>query len=236
MQERSNIYKKLLADQLAVIEIKVTIAGEEYGQDRLVSVQTNGGLFPEEAFGIGGTRSREIELIVREPGTIPRMAEIRLYARLTNGETASEWLPKGVFYIDTRATDPFGTNVTIHGYDAMLKTEQTYTGEGAQGQWPKTDIAAVNEIAQIIGVEVDSRTTEVMTQGFQVQYPGYGDSAYTMREVLKYIAVMYAGNWVMSDEGKLYLVAIAKLPKETSYLLDDVGDTLLLGGDTRILL
>ena len=40
-----------------------------------------------------------------------------------SGTEYSEWIPKGVFYIDTRKLDTESGVLTLHGYDAMLKSE-----------------------------------------------------------------------------------------------------------------
>ena len=55
-----------------------------------------------------------------------------------------------------------------------------------------------------------------------------------MREVLENIAAMYAGSFIMSDTGELLLVTMFGIPKETSYLIDNVGFAITFGGD-RIL-
>lgn len=230
MQSTSEIYQALLAEPQTFFETKVLIAGEEYLSDRLVSVRTSGSLFSDDTFSIGGTCSREIEIELIRPGAIPRMAELRPFVRLSNSVEQSEWIPKGVFYIDTRSVDTQSGRMSITGYDAMLKGEQNYITADYQGTWPKTDLETVKEICDRIGVELDDRTETLLTMGVQVQYPGYGDGAYTVREVLGYIGAMYAGNWFISDEGKLYLASMMEFPTETSYLINQRGDALLLGG------
>jgi len=169
-------------------------------------------------------------------GEIPRMAEIRLETRLIlkdmlTGEitSASEWLPKGTFYIDTRRTDAVTGALIIHGYDAMLKAEQTFLTETTEDDWPKPMDEVVAEIAKRMGVELDSRT--VVSHTLQAGYP----LEYTMREVLSYIASAHAGNWTMTDAGKLRLVGLADIPAETFYLVTEDGDVILFG-DTKILI
>lgn len=55
-----------------------------------------------------------------------------------------------------------------------------------------------------------------------------------MREVLGYIAVSNAGNWIITDEGKLLLVKFGDIPAETNYLVEEGGFAITFGGD-RIL-
>lgn len=154
-----------------------------------------------------------------------------VYFKKGTTQSSSEWLPKGVYYIDTRETTRNGDNLNIlsfHGYDAMLFAEQLYPN--TDHDWPMSDVAVVTEIASTMGVEVDPRTWEIMTGNYSIPLP----SSYSMREVLGYIASMYVGSFVMTETGKLRLVSLLELPAETNYLIDNAGSTITFGGD-RIL-
>jgi hypothetical protein len=146
--------------------------------------------------------------------------------------TQSEWIPQGVYYIDTReiTQNEDGLDVlTIHGFDAMLKAEQDYASNAVIGD--NYDTAYVRAIANAIGVEVDDRTWELMGTGFIVPFP----LGYTMREILGFIAASYVGCFIMTDEGKLRLVSMTDLPAETNLLIDSVGDVILVGGDSILI-
>lgn len=146
-------------------------------------------------------------------------------------DVASEWIPKGVFYIDTRESTQNGGGISvlnIHGYDAMLFAEQLYPETSLD--FPAVDVDVVNEIAYAMGVLVDPRNATLMTSGYTIPFP----SGYTMREILGFIASMYVGSFIISDEGKLRLVSLLELPTETNYLIDNAGDAITFGGD-RIL-
>ena len=93
--------------------------------------------------------------------------------------------------------------------------------------FPQTDVAVVGLIASELGVGIDSRTTDLMVNGYEIGLP----VGYSMREVLENIAAMYAGNWLMSYDGELLLVAINGCPPETNYLVDAVGEPITFGGD-----
>ena len=175
--------------------------------------------------------SRQIDIMIKPKGTIPRMAEIKLETRLVlkdfvTGEitSTSEWLPKGTFYIDTRQTDKVSGALIIHGYDAMLKAEQMLLTETTEDDWPKPMDEVVEEIAKRMGVKVDSRT--VISHTMMVGYP----LEYTMREVLGYIAAAHCGNWIITDAGELRLITLNCIPPETSYLVDEDGYAITFGG------
>jgi len=209
MQNTSGItnYSTLIAGSYTV-ETKVNINGVDYGEDVLISVETSGSLFKDNIPAIGCCVSGEIDIRMLKPSaTIPRMATIKPYIRLSNiaGTTKSGWLQKGEYFIDTRSVtnNDDGIDVlTIHGYDAMLKAEATYPDDNET--YPKSDSYVVNLIATTMGIQVDSRTTTLMNNSYQIGLPAFA----SMREVLKNIACMYAGNFCISPEGKLRLVPL----------------------------
>lgn len=217
-------------------ETRLLINGTEYGEDKIISLSTSQSVYSSIP-SVGNCIAGQIDVTLLTPSMeIPRMAELKPQARLVGQSGAvSEWIAKGTFYIDTRSTDPVKGTTTIHGYDAMLKAEQVFTDDGDQGKWPMKDIVAVEEICRRIGAPLNSDSRKSLQYGYDVQYPGYGDEAYTMREVLGYIGAMYGGNWIMSDTGEMTLIRLGDVPAETNYIVDSQGNPFVFGGDTRLL-
>ena len=240
MHVTSDLYKTILQTPGHEKEHRAFIAGVE--QKILKKAETKysnlnmpplvkGSLFVGSKPSVGGCVSRQIDIMIKPKGTIPRMAEIKLETRLVlkdfvTGEitSTSEWLPKGTFYIDTRQTDKVSGALIIHGYDAMLKAEQMLLTETTEDDWPKPMDEVVEEIAKRMGVTVDSRT--VISHTMMVGYP----LEYTMREVLGYIAAAHCGNWIITDAGELRLITLNCIPPETSYLVDEDGYAITFGG------
>ena len=211
MQPTSDLYKAILQNPNHAKEIKLNIAGVEYGMGDIVSCSTSGGIFSQP--GIGNCTARQIQLEIFPLGEIPRQAQIQIFVRLVLSEQISEWIPKGVFFISTREKNKLTGALKITGYDAMLKTEQTWlTADYATDMWPMPQSDAVADIASRIGVDIDSRT--VLSADYPVEYPTGENGDLTMREVLGYIAVSNAGNWSITDEGKLRLIGYADTPAE----------------------
>lgn len=226
MQTVSALYTQIMSGE-HYAERKINIAGTDYGEDTIVSLTTTGGLFADGTLSVGSAVSREINLSLWNISTtIPKMAKLIPYYRISNGTQTSEWIQKGVYYIDTRSID--SGLLTIHGYDDMLKAEQIWTPDQSL-EFPMPMTQAANIIADIMGVEIDART--VLNSAYTVDYPA---NDYTLRDVLRYIAAAHGGNWIMSDAGELWLVGLNTLPPETNYLCDEDGDWITFGGD-RIL-
>lgn len=233
MHTVSDLWQQMLADPAHAVEAKLKIAGVEYGEDQIVrkSLMVYGGLY--STFGIGNCCARQIEFETYPQGTIPRQAKIEVYMRLRLGEQVSEWIPKGVFFFSTRKTDRITGVLSVHGYDAMLKAEETWLDSSYDAKtWPMPAATAVADIAARMGVAVDSRT--VLDAAFPVQYPVDDKGDMTMREALGRIAVANAGNWTITDEGKLLLVGLNSMPAETHYLITETGRAITFGG-VRIL-
>ena len=207
MQSTSSLYKALRADPRHRMEVKLSAGGVDYGEDRIVSLEASGSLFAQDEPGIGGAAAREIDLTLylNGPDTVPRMARLRPFCRAVRGEQTSEWLPKGVFYIDTRSSERIagGTLLTIHGFDPMLMAEQVWTPDQSL-EFPMPMPSAAAEMARLMGVELDPRTR--LHAGYLIDYPA---NDYTLRDILRFIAAAHGGNWIITDQGRLLLVPLA---------------------------
>ena len=71
----------------------------------------------------------------------------------------------------------------------------------------------------------------VLNANYTIDYPA---NDYTVRNELCFIAAAHGGNWIITDENKLYLVPLLSAPAETNYLVEEYGDAITFGGD-RIL-
>lgn len=228
MQTVSALYKRLLAEPEHVRETKVNIAGVDYGQDNIYACSTSGDLLLDAT--AGNCFSREIDLIVMPIGTIPRMAAITPYTRLVLGDEQSEWIPRGMYYVDTRYVNEVTGLMTLHGFDAMLKAEAVWWDPSVDaGEWPMSQEAAVVDIARQMGVSIDPRTA--IDPALTIDYP----NELTMREILAEIAAAHGGNWIMTDDGELLLMPLGSAPSETHFLVDGMDGGAILFGDVRII-
>ena len=228
MQTVSTTYTSILSGRHRA-EWKAKINNVDYGPSQLKGISITGGVFPSNSPAVGSCVSAEIDLTLKSPSaTIPRMAKIEPFIRITNDLLTSEWLPKGVFFIDTRETTKNGgvEQLTIHGFDAMLKAEQDCPLSG----FPKTDLATVQQIAATMGVQLDPSVSSQINKGYTIQLP----AGYSCREVLGYIAAAYAGCFIMDDYGKLRFIALNGYPEETNLLINAAGLYITFGGDRII--
>lgn len=242
MQNTNALYKQLLAAG-AIKVIQATISKPNgsspvlYEQNRIAAAKTSASMFGDKAATVGNCVAKKLNIVLLNPGNIPRTARIKMEFKLVDQASGEEssWYPKGTFYVDTRSQDTYN-RLSIEAYDAMLKaSQQYYTQDGDQGRWPRTDhMRIVEEIAARMGVEIDTRTRDIVKKNFEIGYPGYGEDAYTCRDVLGFIGAMYGGNWVITDEDKLRLIVLGDIPADTNFLINEEGDRLTIGGDRII--
>lgn len=254
-----------------------------FDKDSIVKLRTSHRLY-DKGVSVGNATAGTIEVeLIANSNQIPSMAKLVPQVRLTDGTTNSEWLQRGVYFVDTREYDRETGILRLTGFDAMLRGEQDYMQSGNQGTWPQVDINVLCDIAKRLGLGdntftavenptgnpknkgwyyksgnlyylatetsvkagrtyytksnsgIDLRTLPLINKYYKVGYPGYGEGAYTVREVLGYIGSMYAGNWIINDIGQLRLIVVGDIPPETNYLVTENDDRLVLGSD-RILL
>ena len=216
-QQTSALWKALLRDRNTEKEYAFQIGDVWYGPEAEVSHSVDAKLF--ESFGIGSAVSASLALSLYAQ-EIPRGAVIRRYVRLTNGEQASEWLPKGVFFANRRVNED--GLWTVEAFDAMLKADITWTPKAA---FPCTMEDAAKDIAAAMDVELDGRNVYL-----PYTMDAYPEGEYMRRDALRDIAAAHGGNWFISDAGKLRLIPMLSFPAETNFLVTEHGDAVLFGG------
>ena len=203
------------------MEYKVVIDTTEYTEQSIRSANIERPLFNE--FGIGNACQAELKIVFRQKSVIPVMAPIKPYA-LVNGNLE----PLGTFYLDERSKDRTGI-ITVIAYDSMLKADKVWVPDQSL-EFPMPMDDAVDVIAELMGITVDSRTQ--VSHTYTIDYPA---NDYTLRDVLKFIAVANGGNWTITRNDRLLLVPlVGSAPPETNYLIEENGFAITFGGD-RIL-
>lgn len=198
---------------------KLNIGGVDYNMGDIKSVKIISPLF--EKLSVGNACAAELSATVWPVGSVPEMAEIIAYARENDVDA---WSQLGVFYLDERRETADGT-LAIRAYNSMLFAEEEWTPRN-ELVFPMSMPDAVSEIASLLEITVDSRTE--LNSAYTIDYPA---NAYTMREVLGYIAAAHGGNWIITAQNELLLIPLfGSYPAETHYLVTENGDAIVVGG------
>ena len=240
MQNTSALYQSIISGTYST-EVQLLIMGDDNAEHTIDhtglvnGIEIVEGCF-DQTFSVGNAVAAEISVQMLAPiGWTPaRMAQMKPYFRVTNGAQTSEWLPKGVFFIDTRKRTKNAYSddlMEIHGYDRMMMAEQDYPGVN----WvTKKDWEVLEEICSYItGWSLNAETKAYIQSltTFNVSTP----YSFTIREVLQSIAAMRAGNFVMDENGELKLIPLTSAPPDTNYLINNNGNPITFGG-ARIVL
>lgn len=179
------------------IEYSVSVDSLTFTNADIVSMKITGGLYTGYTQSYGGTFSRRLRLQVRtaNPSSIPLRATVIPSLR-TATPTDGAWNSLGTFFIDHREYDVGSGVLTIDAYDAMIKAEALYTF----GTQTVTEASLVSALASAIGVTADSRNA---LSNYTLDAL---DDGYTCREILKYLAVIEGGNWIITADNKLRLI------------------------------
>lgn len=232
MQKTSDIYKQIISgphawetslvigeknDILSTRSEILTVGGEEialniggadigYKSDMIFSVSSDISVFPTSAPTAGGCVSRELNATVMGSlDEIARAAKVIPFVRCKNSTQTSEWIQKGVFFIDTRTAKKGGNGTVkteLTAYDGMMKLEIDFPQ--STREWPATDREVVTDILAACGLEADDETMDAISNGFLIEYP----VDFSCREVLQNIASMYAACFIMDDLGRLKMIQI----------------------------
>ncbi len=221
MQTTSQTWKDLLAVG-APLEARATIGGTVV---TAISQPVITRACMQESMGIGNVAAASLALAVRGTATIPRSASVFIETRLNDGETASEWLPQGTFYIARRSRDPVTEAVALECYDALLKANAVW--EPSAGSWPRAMGAVLAELLALLELTLDSRSAIPSGAPFAIAEPAAGT---TIRDVLGVIAQAGGGNWIVTPENRLRLVPLADAAGAAAATADAVDVDGVTGG------
>ncbi|KAF5040699.1 hypothetical protein DSECCO2_530690 [anaerobic digester metagenome] len=204
------------------IEYKVVIGTEEYFKENLYSVAVSGSLCPDDnTFSLGKVCCRKLDItIFPKVAVISKMSNVDLYMRYNGANGPTAWLSKGKFYIDTR--QKFKNKLILECYDSVLKMEKPFIQDEVIPDFPMSMPDALNVICTRLGLTLDNPTA--INSLLNIEYP----NEMTMREVAGYIASANAGNFIITDEGKLRLVVpAAGIPVESISVksFDELNDS-----------
>ena len=207
MRTASAIYKMLRVLDTSWYEIRVVQGNNTYGLDRLKSVTMSPILTTGSGVSIGGANSTECRItLIEESAYWPRMAQFTVDFRICagSGSTKSEWITAGTFYTDERSEDKYG-NLSIVAFDGMMKADQSWTDKIPSADLPSTWPITAYDWASMIENANLAEFEDLTQLDDTVEFIGL-DTTTSIRDVLKSIAAVHAGNWMMTANEKLRLV------------------------------
>lgn len=241
-------------------EVRLDISDREgrdevtHREDVLVSMSSHRQIFSDEP-SVGNCFCGELDVELMIPTQrIPHNAKLVPYVC----EPGGVWQKKSEFYVYTRNEDELTGVIHLVCYDAIYRGEESFLTEGDMGEWPRSDLEVMTEIARRTKAPICQDTLAILTKGYQIPFPGIiietdhkivensdgtksethetryqtgGEGALSMREIAGRIAAFYGGNWIIDNNGEWRLILLGDIPAETNYLIYEKGDPLQIGGD-----
>lgn len=159
---------------------------------------------------VGKCNAATLSVNVLTDDVIPKAAEVEIQACIANDSATSAYRSFGKFFINRRSKT-FEGLLNLSCYDALLKADSRFIqvdeDDAAiihEEAWPKAMTTVVNMIATRIGVALDSRTVINTGADYIVGYP----NDLSMKQIMEYIAACHGGNWIVTEENKLWLVPL----------------------------
>ncbi|NWL90018.1 hypothetical protein DMN77_20925 [Paenibacillus sp. 79R4] len=206
----SPIYADYLKRHDRQFIVKVVIDGTEYTSAQIVEFSLNHLLAGGDDFELGTAIPSDLTLKLRLPDPIRPNAKVVPYLALSLESMswleaeypwesmdipwvagATEWLPLGEFYIDTR--EKINDVWTYACFDKLITANVEYI---SQLSYPTTQKAVFDEICNRLGFTYDSSV--VINPSYQIQA---GPAGYTCRQVLAYIAGANSASIFMGKDG-----------------------------------
>ena len=195
MQQTSELWKTLLATPGTSRVYKFSVDGVEMGENTESDHSVTHALFENLSIGNAPSASLHYEVYA---DSIERGQKICRSVRLERGKQVSEWLPAGVFFVNT--ADVEDGLWTVEAVDAMRKANIPWIPQ-QNLEFPMPMDKVMELAAQIVGVEIDPRSEFEAT--YSLDYP---TEEYTIRNLWQYVAAAHGGNIIITPEGKLRLV------------------------------
>lgn len=201
-------------------EYRVQIDDKYYGMDTLMYGKVSQPMF--DKFSVGLACCAQLDLKYRINKLPEPSKGARVVPQYRPKGTTDPWTQIGIFYIDMRSTREGVKTLTC--YDNMMKADTPYNF--ATLTWPANMKVVAQGCANQMGVSIDSRT--VLTTAYTMEKPS--DEIH-IRTLLQQIASAHGGNWIVTAAGELLLVPLfSSMPVETSYLITEYGNNILIGG------
>lgn len=146
-----------------------------------------------EEFMLGAVVSSKLNMSLRTTESIPDNAKIQPFIRMLNPLGDTEWLPLGVFFVDSRVKK--GGVIQLTCFDKLITAQRLYDS----GLLYPVDMQTVlEEIALLLGLHIAPGL--VLDKSYVVTENPKG---YTYRDVLGFISTAYSSSVRINREGYL---------------------------------
>lgn len=218
MYSVSDNYKTYIKKSSRSFESKITIGTRTFDNSDIIQIVPQIAQ-PNDGFSIGNTISQSMEITLKNDGGVyASVGIVDVEIGLKIGDSI-EYIPQGVFNIDTVTKTDYTVKLTC--YDNMYLLETAYTSSVDN----PTLAQVMADITSLTGVEFE---------GTLPNYTVTKLSGYTCREILAYVASICGGSAYINRAGKIVIVIPSEVDcnitaanfYSTGYTLEDTTYTI----------
>lgn len=193
-------------------EVKAIADGVTHDSTSVVAFDIEDRLIPSEDFTIGAVIASKLSIQIRTSDTIPANASIAPYVRLNGDMGPTDWIPLGVYFVDTRGYQ--NSIWTFSCYDKLILSQQPYVSVLT---YPATMAAVFSELCGQLGVTADPSV--VINPAYMIPYH---DLDVTMHDMLSYIASAHGASVrITKDTEQIAFVKFSPTADEIPILASD---------------
>ena len=194
MYSVSSLFQNLIKLPNREFDIKALVNDVEYGADSIVEFTIDEAITEGDDFAIGSAIPSRMDIHFKTVDEFPSNAEIKPFIKL-KGNTDTEWMPVGVFYIDSRKFENDVWKFTC--YDKLMQANQPWE-TSLMLPAPMRDV--IDEICETLGVKLCADT---VIKHYEVPLMTHN---FTIRQVIGYIAACHAANAKINKDGELCFI------------------------------
>ena len=204
MYPASELFQRLIKKPMREFDTKVIINGVEHGSNEVVEWDITETITESESYTIGNAIPTKFELKIYTQSIFPTNAEMKPYIRLMGSGYDSgytEWIPLGVFYVDSRKESEGGIWEFVC-YDKLMQANQPWETEL---YLPATMKEVIEEICDMLEIQI---CPDTVIKPYEVPLMTH---EFTMRQVIGFIAACHAANARINKDGCLEFVECKQL-------------------------
>ena len=192
MYPASEMFQRLIKNPMREFDTKVIINGVEHGSNEVVEWDITETITESESYTIGNAIPTKFELKIYTQSIFPTNAEMKPYIRLID----TEWIPLGVFYVDSRKESEGGIWEFVC-YDKLMQANQPWETEL---YLPASMFQVVEEICDVLEIQI---CPDTVIRSYEVPLMTH---EFTMRQVIGYIAACHGANAKINRNGELAFI------------------------------
>jgi hypothetical protein len=196
----SDYFNSLVMAPNREFDVKILMNGTEYNSNKVVEFELYESIVEGEDYTIGAAVPTRLDLTIKTEDIFPSNAEIKPYIKLYGDGASSEWMPFGVFYIDSRK---YINDVwEFVCYDKLMLANQPWETEL---YLPATMKEVIEEICDMLEIQI---CPDTVIRAYEVPLMTH---EFTMRQVIGYIAACHGANARINKDGCLEFVECKQL-------------------------